>query len=91
MTRRIVVALLAACMLTGAVGVAPARADRDDWNHHRHYRHERHWRDRHYVRPRGYYYYSEPDYYYYSPPPVYAPPPPPSSFGLNLVFPFHVH
>ena len=90
MTRRIVVAVLAACMLT-AVGAVPARADHHD--RHDRWRH-RHWHEEHYVRPRGYYYeprtyyYSEPSYYY-APPPVYVPPRRPS-FGLNLVFPFHI-
>jgi len=39
-----------------------------------------------YYGPR-YYYAPRPEYY--APPPLYLPPPP--SWGLNLIFPLHVH
>ena len=85
---RLVLALVMAGAVAGALA-APARADDHDRYDRERYdrdRAPREWREHHrhpvhVVRP--------PPAYVYAPPPVvYAPPPPPS--GINLIFPLTI-
>lgn len=92
--RPVMVRLVLALVMAGAVAgtlALPARAD-DDWRreHERErFERERHareeWREHHrrpvYVAP-------APAYVYAPPPVVYAPPPPP--VGINLIFPLTI-
>jgi hypothetical protein len=84
---RLVLALLMAGAVAGALAV-PARADDHGRYDRERYQRERHareaWRE-HHRRPA----YVVPPAVVYAPPPVvYAPPPPP--VGINLIFPFSI-
>lgn len=87
--------VVAIAALLSGVAVSPALADHDhdrQWHGQgKHYGHRRHGPPvRYYGGYERRYYYYAPHADYYAPPPVYVVPPPPS-WGLNLVFPLHIH